>query len=97
MVDRVRLVKQACTRISKLYGRKRDQEADLVGLEELRKQIAERDKAEKARKAEEARKEEEAARKETPLGRTSAGTSKVRLGATARLEQGPSCYDMSMV
>ena len=64
----------------KASGRKRDHEADLADLEEPRKQIAERDKAEKARK-------------ETPLGRTSAGTSKVRLGATARLEQGLSCYD----
>lgn len=48
----------------KASGRKRDHDADLAELEELRKQIAERDKAEKARKAEEARKEEEAARKE---------------------------------
>lgn len=47
----------------KASGRKRDHEADLAELEELRKQIAQRDKAEKARKAEEARKEEEAARK----------------------------------
>ncbi|KAJ5618126.1 hypothetical protein N7537_003240 [Penicillium hordei] len=53
----------------KASGRKRDHQADLAELEELRKQIAERDKVEEARKAEEARKEEarkeeEAARKE---------------------------------
>ncbi|KAJ9484014.1 hypothetical protein VN97_g9378 [Penicillium thymicola] len=47
----------------KASGRKRDHEADLAELEELRKEIAERDKAEKVRKAEQARKEE-AARKE---------------------------------
>lgn len=44
----------------KASGRKRDRQADLAELEELRKQIAERDKAEEARKEEEAaRKEEE--------------------------------------
>ncbi|KAF4768515.1 hypothetical protein HAV15_002538 [Penicillium sp. str.  len=53
----------------KATGRKRDHEADLAELEELRKQIAERDKAEKARKAEEARKEEEAARKKEEAAR----------------------------
>lgn len=53
----------------KASGRKRNHEADLAELEELRKQIAERDKAEKARKAEEARKEEEAARKKEEAAR----------------------------
>lgn len=48
----------------KASGRKRDHEADLAELEQLRKEIAERDKAEKVRKAEQARKKEEAARKE---------------------------------
>ena len=53
----------------KASGRKRDHEADIAELEELRKQIAQRDKAEKARKAEEARKEEEAARKKEEAAR----------------------------
>lgn len=53
----------------KASSRKRDHEADIAELEELRKQIAQRDKAEKARKAEEARKEEEAARKKEEAAR----------------------------